>query len=131
VKFSGLAAPFVRGAKAQEDSKPCKRIHLWSTPRSHSTALMYSFGQRSDTHVVDEPLYACWLKKHPEAVRSYRAEVLEKMETDTSLVVDEVLRGNFGSDVVFYKVGCQHDAEFDLSYLTFRYGSICANKTKA
>ncbi|MEL0010468.1 MAG: sulfotransferase family protein, partial [Bacteroidota bacterium] len=35
-----------------------KRICLWSGPRNISTALMYSFGQRSDTTIVDEPLYA-------------------------------------------------------------------------
>ena len=32
-------------------------ISLWSGPRSMSTALMYSFAQRSDTRVLDEPLY--------------------------------------------------------------------------
>jgi len=34
------------------------RINLWSSPRNVSTALMYSFAQRLDTTVVDEPLYA-------------------------------------------------------------------------
>lgn len=37
------------------------RIHLISTPRNVSTALMYSFAQRGDTRVVDEPFYACYL----------------------------------------------------------------------
>jgi len=37
------------------------RICLWSGPRNVSTALMYSFRQRTDTSVVDEPLYAHYL----------------------------------------------------------------------
>ena len=39
-----------------------KRICLWSGPRNISTALMYSFAQRSDTIVYDEPFYAYYLK---------------------------------------------------------------------
>ena len=38
------------------------RIQLWSGPRNVSTALMYSFAQRPDTRVVDEPLYAHYLR---------------------------------------------------------------------
>jgi hypothetical protein len=40
-----------------------KYLHLISGPRNISTALMYSFAQRSDTEVVDEPFYACYLSK--------------------------------------------------------------------
>jgi hypothetical protein len=37
------------------------RIAMWSGPRNLSTALLRSFGARSDTVVVDEPLYAHYL----------------------------------------------------------------------
>ncbi len=37
------------------------RIAMWSGPRTISTALMRSFGARSGTLVVDEPLYAHYL----------------------------------------------------------------------
>ena len=37
-------------------------ICLWSGPRNVSTALMYSFAQRNDVRVVDEPLYGHYLK---------------------------------------------------------------------
>ena len=40
-----------------------KKICLWSGPRNISTALMYSFAQRDDTRVVDEPLYGHYLLK--------------------------------------------------------------------
>ena len=39
-----------------------KIICLWSCPRNISTALMYSFAQREDVQVFDEPLYAHYLK---------------------------------------------------------------------
>ncbi|CAM9147757.1 unnamed protein product [Heterosigma akashiwo] len=38
-------------------------------PRCCSTAMMYSFAQRSDTSVNDEPTYAWWLAEHPEVER--------------------------------------------------------------
>ena len=41
---------------------PTKRICLWSSPRNISTAMMYSFAQRPDTIVFDEPLYAHYLR---------------------------------------------------------------------
>ena len=54
-----------------------QRIHLWSGPRNVSTALMYSFAQRPDTRVVDEPLYAQYLRVsgalHPVFVVEQRA----------------------------------------------------------
>ena len=36
-------------------------VNLISSPRNLSTALMYSFAQRSDTVVLDEPFYAYYL----------------------------------------------------------------------
>ena len=51
------------------------RIAMWSGPRNISTAMMRSFGSRSDAVVVDEPFYAAYLARtglqHP-----MRAEVL-------------------------------------------------------
>ncbi len=56
-----------------------KRICLWSGPRNISTALMYSFAQREDTRVIDEPLYGHYLKVtgvlHPgrkEVIQTYK-----------------------------------------------------------
>ena len=58
---------------------------MWSGPRSLSTALMYSFAQRSDTAVVDEPFYAAYLAAtgldHP-----MRAEVLASQAQDAEVV---------------------------------------------
>lgn len=38
------------------------RIAMWSGPRNLSTAMMRSFGSRSDTFVSDEPFYGAYLK---------------------------------------------------------------------
>jgi|TARA_B110000444_G_scaffold45720_1_gene41639 hypothetical protein len=55
-----------------------KIIHAISGPRNISTALMYSFAQRPNCVVIDEPFYASFLKrtglKHPgreETLNSY------------------------------------------------------------
>lgn len=68
------------------------RINLWASPRNISTALMYSFAQRSDTQVVDEPLYAHYLRhfknrpKHPSEER-----ILEEMENNGAKVIQQLL----------------------------------------
>ncbi|KAM1526034.1 hypothetical protein ACFX15_010034 [Malus domestica] len=59
-------------------------IHLWATPRSLSTSLMYSFAHRDDTEVLDEPLYATFLQV-TGSDRPYREEVLSKMPFPMSL----------------------------------------------
>jgi hypothetical protein len=45
-------------------------IAMWSGPRNISTAMMRAWGNRPDTVVIDEPLYAFYLKggeRHPVA----------------------------------------------------------------
>ncbi|MEO2047766.1 MAG: hypothetical protein ABGX16_14475 [Pirellulales bacterium] len=42
-------------------------IAMWSPPRTISTALMRSWGNRPDTFVCDEPLYAYYLKATGES----------------------------------------------------------------
>lgn len=37
------------------------KIAMWSGPRNLSTAMMYAFGNRADTRVVDEPFYGAYL----------------------------------------------------------------------
>jgi hypothetical protein len=57
------------------------RLALWSGPRNISTAMMRSWGNRPDTFVCDEPLYAHYLnatgRDHPGA-----REVIAAGETD-------------------------------------------------
>jgi hypothetical protein len=57
------------------------RLAMWSGPRNISTAMMRAWGNRGDTYVCDEPLYAHYLhvtgKEHPGA-----ADVIAHGETD-------------------------------------------------
>ena len=63
------------------------RIAIWSGPRNISTAMMRSWGNRTDTVVCDEPLYAYYLKQtgalHPGA-----DEVIRHHESDWGKVVE-------------------------------------------
>ncbi|KAK3151668.1 hypothetical protein QOZ80_3AG0248980 [Eleusine coracana subsp. coracana] len=67
-------------------------IHAWSAPRSLSTSLMYSFAQRDDTEVLDEPLYANFLRV-TGVDRPYREELISKMEPDGNKVIKDVIFG--------------------------------------
>jgi len=99
------------------DKKSTKRICLWSGPRNISTAIMYSFAQRSDTKVVDEPLYAHYLNEtdafqyHPGA-----EEVLQSMEKNGVKVI-ELMLGPHEKPVVFFKQMTHHLVNLDWSFL--------------
>jgi Sulfotransferase domain len=62
---------------------------MWSGPRTVSTALMRSFGNRPDTVVADEPLYGYYLARtgteHPG-----REEILASMPTDWRAVLSSL-----------------------------------------
>ncbi|HEY5744562.1 MAG TPA: sulfotransferase family protein [Chryseolinea sp.] len=65
------------------------RINLISGPRNISTALMYSFAQRSDTTVLDEPFYAFYLHEsgvyHPGKEDVLKAQPLDYEEVYATL----------------------------------------------
>lgn len=97
------------------------RINLWSGPRNVSTALMYSFAQRADTRVVDEPLYGHYLRvsgaDHPAA-----AEVMAAMDCDGDRVVRSVILGPCDRPVLFCKQMAHHLVDLDEAFL-----AACAN----
>ena len=92
------------------------RINCWSGPRNISTALMYSFRERVDTTVVDEPFYAHYLRvsgrKHP----GYQ-EVLNSQDQYSEQVIENVIQSEYTTPVVFFKQMCHHLVEIDLSFL--------------
>ena len=93
------------------------RICLWSGPRNISTTLMYSFAQREDTTVYDEPLYAHYLcntnadEYHPGA-----DDVIDTQENDGQKVLD-MMMGNHNSEVVFFKNMTHHLLDLDRSFM--------------
>jgi hypothetical protein len=95
----------------------CLKLSVWSGPRNVSTALMYSFRQRPDTVVVDEPLYGHYLRTtgadHPGV-----HEVLEAMEGDGGRVVRDVLLGPCERPVHFFKNMAHHLVGLDRGFLS-------------
>ncbi len=96
--------------------KPTKRVSVWSGPRNVSTALMYAFRGRSDTMVVDEPLYGHYLT-FTDAPHPGKAEVLAQMETDGGRAVREILLGTYTKPVVMFKNMAHHLVSLERSFL--------------
>ena len=61
-------------------------------PRNVSTALMYSFRERSDTRVLDEPIYGHYLNVS-RAEQPGRDELLETLDLDGERAVRDVILG--------------------------------------
>lgn len=95
-----------------------KRICLWSGPRNISTALMYSFAQRGDTTVVDEPLYAHYLTStEASAYHPGAEEVMNDQETSGDKVIRDVIFGAYETPVVFFKNMTHHLVNLDWGFL--------------
>jgi len=95
-----------------------KHICLWASPRNISTAIMYSFAQRKDCKVFDEPLYGFYLKNSEE--KNYHPgahEIINAMETDGQKIIRDMFK-NDQSEVIFYKQMTHHLLHLDLSFLT-------------
>lgn len=93
-------------------------ICLWSGPRNVSTALMYSFAQRRDIQVVDEPLYGHYLRvsgaRHPG-----RKEIVASMNCNGAAVMDLLLRrqDSLAPVRLFLKHMAHHLVDLDLAFL--------------
>ena len=94
-----------------------KRIHLISGPRNLSTALMYSFAQRPDTQVVDEPFYAHYLSNHPEVEHPARQVTLDAQSHDWRTVRDQVVLGPYDKEVLFLKNMAHHLVKMEVDWL--------------
>ncbi len=88
---------------------PTRRINLWANPRTSSTALMYAFAQRTDTTVVDEPLYAHYLSRIPtEANHPGTDEILQSQLNDGRQVIEQVILGDYETPIVVFKQMTHH-----------------------
>jgi Sulfotransferase domain len=83
------------------------RIAMWSGPRNISTALLRSWGNRPDTAVCDEPLYAHYLRStgvdHPGA-----AEVIAHHEPDWQKAVAGLVGAVPDGKAIFYQKHMAH-----------------------
>jgi hypothetical protein len=83
------------------------RIAMWSGPRNISTAMMRSWGNRPDTVVCDEPLYAHYLRAtglpHPGA-----DEVIRRHDSDWRTVVKWLTGPIPDGKAIFYQKHMTH-----------------------
>ena len=83
------------------------RIAMWSGPRNLSTAMMYSFGSRSDFAIWDEPFYSHYLARtgldHPMA-----KEIIAAHECDPAVVAKRCLDPIPGEKPHFYMKHMPH-----------------------
>jgi len=91
---------------------------MWSGPRNISTAMMYSFDNRSDCYATDEPLYANFLMStgtnHPGA-----REVMENHETDRELVISQLIGPIPNGKKIWYQKHMSHHLmeDSDISWI--------------
>ncbi len=95
-----------------------KPICLWSGPRNVSTALMYSFAQRDDIRVVDEPLYGHYLRV-TGAVHPGGEEVMRAMDCDGNAVMRDLLEAQSRDPLprLFLKHMAHHLVDIDTAFL--------------
>jgi hypothetical protein len=94
------------------------RIAMWSGPRNLSTAMMRSFGSRSDTFVSDEPFYGCFLKT-TSADHPMRDEVVAAMDCDWASVVATLRGPTPGGSPVWYQKHMWHHMTGPIGYGDF------------
>jgi hypothetical protein len=91
-------------------------IHLLSSPRNISTALMYSLAQRTDMTVMDEPFYGYYLSrfdvKHPDA-----QHIIRDMTCDFEEIVHQINSRHTRNTHVFIKNMAHHLIDTPLDFL--------------
>ena len=94
------------------------RIAMWSGPRNLSTAMMRSFGNRSDTYVSDEPFYGCFLKE-TGADHPMRDEVIAAMDCDWRSVMASLRGDPPNGEPVWYQKHMWHHMTGPIGYEDF------------
>jgi len=85
-----------------------KIICSWSSPRNISTALMYSFAQRKDTVVVDEPFYAYYLTHvNPNVNHPGKDAILSSQNSNMNQVLLKI-NSVSNKEVIFLKNMTHH-----------------------
>jgi hypothetical protein len=64
---------------------------------------MYSFAQRSDCKVHDEPLYPYWLNNNPNIYRPYRDKLISEAETLDPIAILSNIASQKDKKVIFLK----------------------------
>lgn len=89
-------------------------INLISGPRNVSTALMYSFAQRENCKVYDEPFYGVYLNEHGFN-HPGRKEILASMDNDFNSVLNTLKKDS--SSEIFIKGMAHHFRATPMSWI--------------
>ena len=102
-----------------------KVICLWASPRNISTAIMYSFAQRKETKVVDEPFYAYYLNNvNSNTLHPGKKEILNSQSLNFNKVLQELTELNT-KELLFIKNMTHHldgqNIDFAKNILNFTF----------
>jgi hypothetical protein len=91
-------------------------INLISGPRNVSTALMYSFAQRYDTKVIDEPFYGHYLKL-TGIIHPGRKRIMQSMPTDLDEITNKLIAQDKNGQIIFLKNMAHHHIDVDERFM--------------
>ncbi|MGB3737781.1 MAG: HAD family hydrolase [Pontixanthobacter sp.] len=91
---------------------------MWSGPRNISTAMMRSFGARSDTVVSDEPFYGAYLKRSGEQQPMADA-IVQDMDCDWISVLSHLRGPPPGGAPIWYQKHMPHHMIGDIDIHDF------------
>jgi hypothetical protein len=94
------------------------RIAMWSGPRNISTAMMRSFGGRSDCAVTDEPFYGAFLKSTGQR-QPMADEVIASMDCDWQSVATAMRGPAPGGKPLWYQKHMPHHMVADVTIADF------------
>jgi len=94
------------------------RIAMWSGPRNISTAMMRSFGGRSDCAVSDEPFYGAFLKTTGQR-QPMADEVIASMDCDWQSVAENMRGAVPGGQPLWYQKHMPHHMVSHVSIADF------------
>lgn len=94
------------------------KIAMWSGPRNLSTAMMYSFGNRADCAISDEPFYAAYLA-HSGVSHPMQVDILASQPNDPEDVIGAITGPNPGGAPIWYQKHMTHHMlpDFPLDWL--------------
>jgi len=83
-------------------------ISMWSGPRNLSTALMYSFENRGDVKIEDEPFYGYFLHNN-KIMHPKREIIIETMECDKNKLINYLTnKKNLKTKQIWYQKQMTH-----------------------
>ena len=91
-------------------------IHLISSPRNVSTALMYAFAKRGDIQVIDEPFYAYYLNKWQVKSHPGFDEIIASQSNSSNQVI-QAIETQVNQGTLFIKNMAQHIFDVDTTFL--------------